>query len=1037
MAIKFSLEQQLAIDSTGQNIIVSAGAGSGKTAVLTERIKIILLSGVKANQLLVLTFTNAAAAEMKERISKKMAEDDRLKARTAEVDSAYITTFDSFSLSIVKRYHERLNLTNNISIIDASILNVYKRKVIDEIFLNKYELHDELFERTIYDLTPKDDEMIKKEVLSLANKLDLLSDTNKYLNEYISSYYNNEKFASFLNELENILLEKISFIKNCCGKIKNEISDEQFKKYMEALQPLFDSCEYNQIRNNMKVKLPAYRNLSVNATIFKNDIKTTLDDIEALCIFTNKEYMEEAYFQSENYTKCIIELIQEFNDKIMKYKISNESFEFIDIAKMAIKLVKENEDIRKELSDNFVEILIDEYQDTNDIQEEFISYISKDNVYMVGDIKQSIYGFRNANPLIFKEKYDSYRDGNKGMKIDLNQNFRSNRAVLHIINKVFNHIMDDQIGQANFEKEHQMRFGLTGYDKGRNDLKIKYVSYIKDKEKYKTKDVDMFYVVEDIKKKIKNKEEVYDKDTGNFRPCDYKDFAILVADSSLFDSLSQLLSFNNIPNLLFKNVDVNKGTIVSIIKNLLKLVSLDSKEIYDEEFLRAFYGVGRSFLFNMCDEELFDFIKDKTYKESKLYKIVNKYSNKINSLSLFDLTTSLLDEINIYSKIITLGEVEDNITRVEFLLKTISSMEQLNLTIFEFVDYMDDIFKNQEKMEFPASGIGDNKVNIMTIHKSKGLEFPIVYFINNDKIFNKAENKDKFIFDNKYGIISPYYIQGEGRNVNYILMKERNNDALISEKIRLLYVALTRAREQIIIINSVKENGVPLYLLEDIVPVIKRKKYNSFSAVYNSIVDVFSDCKEELDPLTLNINDDYLKGLKLDVRQLINYVDDKIDEKKIIDNSKEKEQSKASKEEKSLLNQKEKENMEYGTYVHELLEMCDFKNVDYSLYNEKEKRIIKSFLSNFDLESLEKSKILKEYEFIYEKEEMVIHGVIDLMIVYDDRIDIIDYKLSNINDEAYVNQLSVYKHYIETKTNKPINVFLYSIINNKLQKMGV
>ena len=180
MAIKFSSEQQLAIDSRNKNIIVSAGAGSGKTAVLTERIRKILLSGVKANELLVLTFTNAAAAEMKERITKTMSKDEILKDRTYEVDSAYITTFDSFSLSLVKKYHDRINLSKNISIIDASVLNVYKRKIIDEIFDSYYLRNDELFERFICDLTPKDDVNLRKEILKLANKLDLLTNKDEW-----------------------------------------------------------------------------------------------------------------------------------------------------------------------------------------------------------------------------------------------------------------------------------------------------------------------------------------------------------------------------------------------------------------------------------------------------------------------------------------------------------------------------------------------------------------------------------------------------------------------------------------------------------------------------------------------------------------------------------------------------------------------------------------------------------------------------------------------------------------------------------------
>lgn len=1034
MAIKFSSEQQLAIDSRNKNIIVSAGAGSGKTAVLTERIRKILLSGVKANELLVLTFTNAAAAEMKERITKTMAKDEILKDRTYEVDSAYITTFDSFSLSLVKKYHDRLNLSKNISIIDASVLNVYKRKIIDEIFDSYYLRNDELFERFICDLTPKDDANLRKEILKLANKLDLLTNKDELLDSYIKDNFTEEKFNEYLKELVFLLNEKVEFISNNIKKLEIELTEEQYNKFKVAYQPLIDSKTYDEIRNNSKIKMPIIRNASVNANIFKDEIKKTMEDINKLCIYTNEAYIKEAYFQSEGYVKVTINILKEYYERINKYKKEKESFEFIDISKFAINLVKENKDIQEELKEHFYEILIDEYQDTNDIQEEFISYIAKNNVYMVGDIKQSIYGFRNANPMIFKQKYDDYKENVNGMKIDLNQNFRSNRQVLIAINQIFDHIMDDEIGQANFKKEHQMRFGLTSYDKGSAENKIKYITYLQSKE-YKNKDVDMFYVCNDILKKINNKEQVYDKDSGEFRDCTYKDFAILIADGVMFEPLSLLLSHNHIPNLIFKNIDVNKGIIITVLKNIIKLIALDYQGIYDEEFKRCFYGVGRSFIFNLTDEQLFDMLTSNTYKESSFYQLIHKYSMMVEGSSLLQLANMIIEENKVINKLINIGDVEDNITRIEFLLKTIESMEKIDLNILDFVTYIDDIFENEDKMEFAASGMNENKVKIMTIHKSKGLEFPIVYFINNDKYFNKGEIKDKILFDNKYGLITPYYIQGEGRNINFILLKERMNSSLISEKIRLLYVALTRAREQMIILNNYKEDDVCLSELEDVVSLIKRKRYNSFSSMYNSIVDVMNQYKEEIDVSLLNINDDYLKSKKKDVKEFIDQVDDKIVYIENINNSYKVEKTHASKEQNDLIKKETKAIMELGSKVHEAFESVNLKNPDYSLFDNKIKEYVKNFLSIDILKDVSKAKVYKEYEFIEETNDEIMHGIIDLMLEYDNHIDIIDYKLSHIDDEAYLIQLNKYRRYISSKTNKNVNIYLYSIMKNIYKKL--
>lgn len=1036
MAIKFSTKQLKAIDSHGKNIIVSAGAGSGKTAVLTERIKRILLSGVKANELLVLTFTNAAAAEMKERITKTMSKDAVLKNRTHEVDNAYITTFDSFSLSLVKKYHDKLNLTNNLSIIESSVLNVYKRKVLDELFLKRYQSNDKAFESLIFDLTSKNDNSLKSEIIKIANKLDLKTNRDEYLNTFIEHSYNETSFERHKDELTSILLEKINYIRFVLLQLEIELDEKNYDKHKKVYQQLLDSKTYDEIRANKALRAPSVTNASEKVKQLKDEIKKSLEDINKLTPYTHVQEMKEAYFQSKQYAEVVFDILKEYFDIIDSFKYKHESFEFADISKLAIKLVKDYKEVKDELTNKFKEILIDEYQDTNDIQEEFISYISKNNVYMVGDIKQSIYGFRNANPMIFKNKYDLYKDDKNGIKIDLNQNFRSNRPVLNTINKVFNHIMDDSIGNANFIKEHQMRFGLTDYDKNPYLNKIKFISYeIPEDFPYKNKDVDMFYVVNNIKEKINNKELVYDKDSGSFRPCEYKDFAILIADSKLFEPLSLLLSYNHIPCNVYKNVEVNKGVIVTLIKNIIKLIVLDYKKEYNEDFMHCFYSVSRSFIVQQSEENLFEIITLKKYKNTSLYQLINKYSANVLTISLSDLLQKIIDDFNIYEKLIEIGEIQENITRIEFIFKIIDSMNQLNLTVFDFVEYFDDILENDDKMEFSSSSKTDNKVKIMTIHKSKGLEFPIVYFINNDKLFNKSESKDKFVFDENYGLISPYFISGEGKIVTNLLMKERNNISMISEKIRLLYVALTRAREQIVILNPTKKDNVSITEFDGLVSNIKRQKYNSFSSIYNSVAALFDDCNEKINPLSLNINDNYLKSKTTPFEELINNKEYTIENKAIFIDNNDIKKEKASKVSGHLFTKDELSAMEYGTYIHEIFETFNFKEIDYSLYDDKTKAFLENFMSCDLLTNINKAKIYKEFEFIYKVESKEIHGIIDLMLEYDDHIDIIDYKLSNIQDEAYIKQLNTYKKYIESKSYKKVCIYLYSIMQSKFEKV--
>ena len=227
-----------------------------------------------------------------------------------------------------------------------------------------------------------------------------------------------------------------------------------------------------------------------------------------------------------------------FDKKLNKYKETNNMYEFTDIAILAINLVENNPEVKKELMSRFNEILLDEYQDTSDLQEKFISCISNNNVYMVGDIKQSIYRFRNANPYIFKNKYDAYSLSNGGIKIDLMKNFRSRREVLENINEIFNHIMDDKIGGAEYQNGHQMIFGNTTYEengKTDNNYNFEFYNYTYDKNgKFKREEIEIFLIAKDIKEKVNSNYQVYDKDKGILRNITYNDFVILMDRSKNF-----------------------------------------------------------------------------------------------------------------------------------------------------------------------------------------------------------------------------------------------------------------------------------------------------------------------------------------------------------------------------------------------------------------------------------------------------------------------------------------------------------------------
>ena len=454
-------EQKLAIDKTNTNIIVSAGAGSGKTAVLTERVFRKLKQGTKINELLILTFTKKAAFEMKNRIREAILEDVSLKDNLSLIDSSYITTFDSFSLSMVKKYNYLLNISKDISIIDSSVLYLVKKNYIDEIFNELYEENNKDFLSLVGDLTIKDDKEIKRYILDINNKLDLKYNKKEYLNNYISNYFNDNYIDKLYESYMNLIKNKIRIIDNLLTDIYSYVDTDYFNLLNDSLSLLLNSNTYEEYRNNSIIKLPNLpKGVEDIGKDIKKEISDTISSIHDLTRFTSKEEIIDTYKSTDTYIKALIEVITRLDNKINAYKDDKGYYEFTDISKLAIKILKDNVSVRDELKYFFKEIMIDEYQDTSDLQEEFVSMIDNNNVYMVGDIKQSIYRFRNANPYLFKNKYDRYSKNDGGFKIDLTSNFRSREEVIKNINLIFSSIMTDNLGGASYKESHIMNLPI-------------------------------------------------------------------------------------------------------------------------------------------------------------------------------------------------------------------------------------------------------------------------------------------------------------------------------------------------------------------------------------------------------------------------------------------------------------------------------------------------------------------------------------------------------------------------------------------------
>ena len=654
-------EQWQAIYEDNKNIIVSAGAGSGKTAVLTERVIRKLKDGVPVNRLLILTFTKAAAGEMKDRIRKKIKKEPSLKENLNLLDSSYITTFDSFALSIVKKYHYLLNLSPNISIIDTSIITMQKENIINDIFLEYYEKKEPKFINMIDSFCTKDDTDIKNYILTISNKLDLLSNKNDYLTTYIEKNFTDEKINKDIDEYTNLIKNNIEKI----NTLIKEISwlDAEFSlKLKDSVEILQDIKDYDDLITKLNVKLPsAPRGSEEELKEKKKEISETLKEIKELAHFENQEEIKESILKTKKIIEVIIEIMIELTKRTMLFKEKHNTYEFNDIAILAIKIVSEFSTAREELKEFFQEIMIDEYQDTNDLQEEFISYISKNNTYMVGDIKQSIYRFRNANPYIFKNKYDNYSTSPTDLKIDLNKNFRSRKEVVHNINTIFNLVMNDKIGGADYLTSHQMVFGNESYLKEKpnhsNDMEIYQYEYDKSIG-YTKEEVEAFIIAKDIIEKINNNYQVFDKETSRLRQAKYEDFAIIMDRATSFDLYKKIFNYFAIPATLLKDEKMNEETDVLVINNLIKLIIKIRKKVLDSEWKFLFTSIERSFLFETKDDEILKYFETNSFKDSLLYKKCFKLSQSLSYISIHELLDKIIEEFNYYEKYITIGNIE-------------------------------------------------------------------------------------------------------------------------------------------------------------------------------------------------------------------------------------------------------------------------------------------------------------------------------------------------------------------------------------------
>ncbi len=886
--INWSEEQKQAIYEEGKNILVAAAAGSGKTAVLVERIITKIISKkMDIDKLLIVTFTNAAAAEMKERILDAIykrldenPEDEHLQRQIMLLSKSNICTIDSFCLDVVKNNFYEIDITPNFRIADQAEIELIKQEVIEDLFEKKYIEKNEDFLELINTYTGyRGDEPLKNLVLEIYKYIQSNPYPEEWLEENIKKFNvkqeieTNEDFAKSI--WGKILLENIKEnIKDCIYGTKNIIAmlkkyDELDKFYkvictdldkFEELEKSLDSWDlsFKMIRNFTFDKWPVDKKISLEA---KEIAKAKRDQIkkrftiikERMLIYNSNEAYCDIYDMYKILNK-LKDLVLEFSKDFSKRKKTKNIIDFNDMEHFALDiLTKKNEsgeyvgtEVAEQYRDKFDEIAIDEYQDSNLVQEQILTTISKgNNIFMVGDVKQSIYKFRQACPKLFLDKYekynfkDNFKKEDSGLKIQLFKNFRSRSNILDITNLVFQNIMSKKLGDIEYERDEYLNLGAQ-YKESKEDLTTDlHIIDLKQKEdeeeSYKEDELDRTentileakFVASEIKRFLESDSVVWDKKEECYRKVRPSDISILLRSTSILSPIYEKeLSDLEIPVFSDASQEYLNSLEIQVIISVLKIIDNPMQDIPLITVLRSMIGgftdnelveirlSDRKATFYESMKKYAETIEDTNEKiKSKIevfFNFIKEWRKAQEYLPLNELIWKIYIDSGYYNYVSLLPNGLIRQANLKILFERAKQYEKASFRgIFNFINFIERLKSSSGDLS-AAKLISENEdvVRIMSIHKSKGLEFPVVFLCGTGKGINLQDLNNNILLHQELGL-GPKYVNYE-RKIEYnTLAKEAIKCMLrqesISEEMRVLYVALTRAKEKLVITGFSKD----------------------------------------------------------------------------------------------------------------------------------------------------------------------------------------------------------------------------------------
>lgn len=879
MGVSWTREQQQVIDLRDRNILVSAAAGSGKTAVLVERIIHMITDEpdpVDIDRLLIVTFTNAAAAEMRERIGDAIEKallahpgNEHLQRQTTLIHNAQITTIDSFCLYVIRNHFHEIDLEPNFRIGDEGELKLLKEDVLRQVLAGNYEEMQESFTTLVDGFSPgRSDAKVSEMILTLFEFSRSYPWPKEWLDTCVQGYEVSdvqelsklvwmeplsENIRDVLADIGQMTRDAIALAAESDGPgMYEQVLRNDLQKYEAAAQSVDFSTLYAALTDMTYDRLPSSRGFLGDADklaqvkALRDEGKSTVKKLCKQYFFAAPEVMVQQLNKAAPFAAELVRLAEEFADAFAAEKRRKNLVDFHDLEHFALDILvdgetKQTKRAAEEFRDTFAEIMIDEYQDSNYVQETILRAISteargRNNIFMVGDVKQSIYRFRLARPELFMEKYDTYdTKESTTQRIDLHKNFRSREEVLSFTNDIFYRIMARDLGNVQYDGDAALYPGASYTPCGQEDMFAPEILITDSSDElFAESDLDDKKLVEakmaaERIRAMMGEQLVTDKETGELRQVRYSDIVILLRSlSGWADSFASVLNDAGIPAHTLSATGYFSAVEVQTVLSMLRILDNPRQDI-------PLAAVLRSPMAGMSDEELAllrlrnadapfcDVVLARCKElmemavvppeEQKLYAFYRRYVKLralVPDLPVHELIELVLKETGYGRYAAAMPAGKRRSANLRMLIEKAIAYERTSYKgLFHFVRYIDELQKYDVDFgEADLTGENEDVVRIMSIHKSKGLEFPVVFVCGMGKSFNRQDVRSHMVLHPELGI-GLDCMDGRRRIKSPTIAKKAIAKKIdmenLGEELRVLYVALTRAKEKLVITGGKKD----------------------------------------------------------------------------------------------------------------------------------------------------------------------------------------------------------------------------------------